>query len=212
MRCREWLDIDVHSFLKTNPLKKQHTGRFLSQAPTIRVFHGKALPDFLELHFLGNSTYTCSNSLWPFCTPRFFPCWTVVRWWSRRSREHDLWRPITSEPLNGIVCGWCQYKMLCDLSLKILKSRSYSIRKVIVFGPYIPKYPHSRAHNERLKIVALAPTAPIFNWLCVKNWFGPILTCFNVNELQKGAGVFGLARSGPDPGIEAFQVLHKADQ
>ena len=84
----------------------------------------------------------------------------------------------------------------------------------MVFGPDIPKYPQidPHAHDECLKIVDLAHMVRTFNRLCVEYWFGPILTCFNVNELQKGAGVFGLARSGPDPGIEAFQVLHKADQ
>ena len=50
------------------------TGWFLSQAPTMRVFYGKPLPanHFLELQFFGNSTVTCSNTLWHLCTPRFF--------------------------------------------------------------------------------------------------------------------------------------------
>ena len=36
----------------------------------------------------------------------FSPVVTVVRWWSPRSRENDLRRSITSEPLDEIVCGW----------------------------------------------------------------------------------------------------------
>ena len=80
-----------------------HIGWFLSQAPTIVMLFGKTLPGLLELHFFGNSTLTWSNSLWHFYTPRFFFCWTMVRWWSQRLRENDRWRPITFEALNGIV-------------------------------------------------------------------------------------------------------------
>ena len=41
----------------------------------------------------------------------------------------------------------------------------------MVFGPNIQKYPQidPHAHVELLKTVALAPTVPIFNRLCIRN-------------------------------------------
>ena len=73
----------------------------------------------------------------------------------------------------------------------------------MVFGPNILKHPQiePHAHVELLKTVALAPTVPIFNRLYIRNLFEPILTCFDINKLQKGASGFGLTRSWPDPGI-----------
>ena len=139
----------------------------------------KTLPDLLKLHNFGNSTLTCSNSLWHFRTRRFFSQWTVVRWWSQTSRENDLWRPITSELLNRIVCGWYHYNTLDEIYyLNCLYFDSDKIQKFKGFGPNIPKYsqidPH--AHDDLLKTVALAPTVPILNRVYVRNWFGPILT------------------------------------
>ena len=179
-------------------------GRFLSQAPEMRAFNGETLPDLLESQNIGNSTLTCSNSLWQYCTPRFLFHWTVVRWWSQRSRENGLWRPITFESLNGIVCGWSHYNTLCETYHSIfLNLDSDNILQFMIFGPNIPNCPQidPHAHDKRLKIVALVPTVPIFNQLYLKNWFGPILTCLNINALQKGASVFGLARSWPCPSI-----------
>ena len=180
-----------------------YIGQLLSQAATIILLLGKTLPGLLKLQNFGNSPLVCSNILWHFYTPRFFPGWTMVRWWSQRLRENDLWRPITSEPLNGIVCGRCHFNKLCgSYHLNFENLESDNIQKFVVFGPNIPKYPQidPHAHDKLLKMVALAPTVPIFNRLCIRNLFGPILTCFNVNKLQKDASDFGLARSWPDPG------------
>ena len=177
----------------------------MSQAPTIIMPFGRTLPDLPKLPNFGNSTLTCINSLWQSRTTRFLFRWTVVRWWSQSSRENDLWRPITSEPLNGIVCEWCLYNMHCEsYHLKILNLDSDNIRKFMVFGPNIPTYPQIDqidAHNALLKMVALAPTVPIFNRFYIRNWFGPILTCFSVNKMQKGASVYWLAGSLQDPGV-----------
>ena len=165
---------------------------------------GKTLPGLQELQDFGNITLICSNSLWLFYIPRFFSRWTMLRWWSQRLRENDLRRRITSESLNGIVCGRFHYNNLCkSYHLNFQNLDSDNIQKFMNFGPNIPKYPHidPHAHVELLKTVALAPTVSIFNQFYIRSCFGPILTCFNVTKLQTGARCFGLTRSWPDPGI-----------
>ena len=57
---------------------RKNIGWLLSQAPTNLMLLAKTLPDLLKLQKIGNSTLTCSNSLWHFRTRRFFP---VGPWW-----------------------------------------------------------------------------------------------------------------------------------